>query len=469
MTEVGCRGCRQRDDEIADLKRRVAELEALARELTARLGTNATNSSTPPSANPPQAPKPVTKAPTGKKPGAQPGHPAHLKRRLPPERVTGTLTFIPDRCTGCQEPLPASPGPEDPEPTWHQVAELPPTAAQVTEYQGHYRTCSCCGTLNHAPVPADVKAHSVGPRLAATLAYLAGCHHVSKRGLEEIAAAVFEVPLALGTVSHLERQMSAALATPHAEALEAVRQAAVKHVDETGCKQAGQKRWLWLAATSTVAAFLICVGRGFQALKALLGTDVIGFLTSDRWAVYDKWPLWRRQVCWAHLKRDFQKLVDRGGEAARLGAALLRIERRVFEEWHLFRGGTFGRRALQNHLDAEAREFERLLEAGCGCADAKAAAFCENVLALLPAVWRFVVTEGIEPTNNHAERVLRRGVLWRKNAFGCHSDGGCRFVERILTAVQTLRLQGRPVLPYLREVLVAHRNGLKAPSLLPAG
>src|SRR5262249_37781734 len=141
MTEVVCPGCRQRDDEIADLKRRVAELEALVRDLTARLGTNATNSSTPPSANLPQAPKPVAKAPTGKRPGAQPGHPAHLKRRLSPERLTRTLTFIPERCTRCQEPLPVSPGPEDPEPTWHQVAELPPTAAQVTEYQGHSRTC----------------------------------------------------------------------------------------------------------------------------------------------------------------------------------------------------------------------------------------------------------------------------------------------------------------------------------------
>jgi transposase len=469
MAEAMCPGCRQRDDEIADLKRRVAELEALVRELTARLGTNATNASIPPSANPPQAPKPVAKTPTGNKPGAQPGHPAHLKRRLPPQRVTRTVTLVPDHCERCRAPLPSQQGPNDPEPTWHQVAELPELAAQVAEYQGHYRTCAGCGALNHAPIPADLKAHSVGPRLAATLAYLAGCHHVSKRGLEEIAEAVFEVPLALGTVSHLEAQMSAALAAAHAEALEAVRQAKVKHVDETGWKQAGRRRWLWLAATSTVAAFLIHIGRCFQALKALLGTDVIGFLCSDRWRVYDRWPLGRRQICWAHLKRDFQKLVDRGGPAARLGEALLRIERRVFEEWHLFRGGTFGRRALQNHLDGTAREFERLLERGCGCADTQAAAFCENLLALVPAVWRFVVTEGVEPTNNHAERLLRRGVLWRKNAFGCHSAGGCRFVERILTAVQTLRLQGRPVLRYLQEALIAHRNGLRAPSLLPVG
>jgi transposase len=469
MAKVTCPGCLERDKRIAALEARVAALEALARDLSARLGTNATNSGTPPSANPPDAPKPVTKAPTGNRPGAQPGHPAHLKHRLPPERLTRTIAYVPRHCERCRRPLPAGPQPGDPEPSWHQVAELPPVSATVTEHQGHYRTCPGCGTLNHAPIPAGLKAHSVGPRLAAALSYLAGCHHVSKRGLEEIAAALFGVPLSLGTVSHLEGQMSAALAVPHAEVLEAVRAAPVKHVDETGWKQAGRKRWLWLAATATAAAFRVCVGRGCAALKELLGSGVIGFLTSDRWAAYDRWPLWQRQVCWAHLKRDFQKLVDRGGAAAPLGEALLRIERRVFEEWHLFRGGTFGRRALQNHLDAEARDFERLLVAGCGCADSKAAAFCANLLELLPAVWRFVVTDGVEPTNNHAERLLRRGVLWRKNAFGCHSAGGCRFVERILTAVQTLRLQGRPVLPYLSDVLAAHRNGLKAPSLLPAG
>ncbi len=301
------------------------------------------------------------------------------------------------------------------------------------------------------------------------MAYFAGCHHISKRGLEEVAEEVFEVPWALGTVSHLEAQMSAALAAPHAEALAAVRQAAVKHVDETGWEQAGQKRWLWLAATTHLAVFLIHARRSFEARKALLGSGVVGYLGSDRGSVYDQWPLWQRQVCWAHLKRDFQKLVDRGGPAAPWGRALRRIERRVFEAWHLFRGGTFGRRALQNHLGADARELERLLQPGRRCADPKAAAFCENVLALLPAVWRFVVTEGIEPTNNHAERLRRRGVLWRKNAFGCHSAGGCRFVEHILTAVQTLRLQGRPVLRYLHDALVAHRHGLPAPSLLPTG
>lgn len=465
MATVTCLGCQVRDERIAALEHRVAELEATVHDLTARLGTNATNSGTPPSANPPGAPKPVTKKRTGKKPGGQLGHSARLKRRLPPERLHKVIPFVPSHCAGCHEPLPPHQGSDDPEPSWHQVAELPKVAAQVTEYQGHYRTCPCCGRLNHAPIPQDLKAHSVGPRLAATLGYLAGSHRVSQRGLEEITEDVFDVPIALGTLANLQTQLSEALAPAHAEALDVVRAAAVKNVDETSWKLAGQLCWLWVAATGTVAAFLIHARRGWEALAALLGEKVKGFICSDRWSAYGKLSPFCRQVCWAHLKRDFQKLVDRGAAAARLGAKLQRLTEQVFAQWHLFRGGG-DRQTLQEQLDGPAQEFERLLKAGRRCADAKTATFCANVLELLPAVWRFVVTDGVEPTNNHAERVLRRGVLWRKNAFGSQSAAGCRFVERMLTVVQTRRLQGRSVLSYLHEALVAHRKGLQAPSLL---
>ncbi len=225
---------------------------------------------------------------------------------------------------------------------------------------------------------------------------------------------------------------------------------------------------MWLAATASVAAFLIHAHRGWDALTALLGAKVKGWVCSDRWSAYGRLSPFCRQVCWAHLKRDFQKLVDRGGAAVRLGQKLQDIAERVFEAWHLFRGGGIDRLALQGRLDGDAQELERLLRAGRRCADAKAATFCENVLGLLPAVWRFVVTEGVEPTNNHAERLLRRGVLWRKNCYGSRSEAGCRFVERLLTVVQTRRLQERSVLRYLYEALVAHRSGLPSPSLLSA-
>ena len=233
MAVVTCPGCLQREERLAALERRIADLEA-------RLATNASNSSLPPSANPPQAPPPVRKKQSKRRPGGQPGHPPHLKKLLPPQRVTTVTTFVPEHCERCQAALPAAAGPGDPEPTRFQVIDLPPVAAVVTEYQGHARACSCCGQVTRAAIPADLQAHVVGPRLSATLSYLSGCHGLSKRAVEEIAAAVFDAPVSLGTVANLEREMSDALAASHQDAVAAVRAAAVKGADETSWKQAGK-------------------------------------------------------------------------------------------------------------------------------------------------------------------------------------------------------------------------------------
>jgi transposase len=465
MEAASCPGCRQRDVIIADLRERLAAVEARVRDLEARLGTNATNSSLPPSANPPDAPKLPAKKPSGRKTGGQPGHPAHLRRRLPPERVQHVRDFVPRQCQRCHEPLPPVPAPDDPEPTWHQVAELPPLAAEVTEYRGHYRTCPCCGTLNHAAIPADLKAYSVGPRLAATLAYFAGRHHLSQRGLEEAAEDVFDVPLSLGTVGHLAQQTSAALAPAHAEAVQAVRDAAVKNVDETSWKLAGGRCWLWAAATATVAAFVIHARRSAAGLRALLGEVIAGIVGSDRWSVYQKMAPERWQVCWAHLKRDFQAMVDRNNAGSSIGEDLLLLTDVLFEWWHRVRDGTLSRRTFRRYVASLREDVLAALGQGCACGCAKTAATCRELLAVEESLWTFVRVEGVEPTNNHIERVLRPAVLWRKKSFGSQSDGGCRFVERLLTVVQTRRLQGRPVLDYLYEALVAHRAGLPAPKL----
>lgn len=444
----------------------IAQLHAEIRELRAQLNRNSSNSSVPPSADPPGAPKPVVKTPTGRKPGGQPGHHGHHRHRLPPERVQIIVPYVPAICAHCQTPLPAEPGPGDPEPSWHQVAEVPPLAAVITEHQAHARTCPGCGHLNRAEIPPEVRAHVIGPRLAAVMSYFSGRHHLSRRGVEEVVETVFEVPTSLGTVTTLEAQTSAALAGGYDEAQAAVRDAPVKNTDETGWSEKGQKRWLWAAATATVALFVIHLRRNFAGLKALLGETITGIVGSDRWAAYSKLPLHLRQICWAHLKRDFQKLVDRGGPADAIGRVGLEVVDCLFADWWAFRRGELDRAGLQARLDPIARELQEVLEQGCGCADSKAASFCVNVLALYPALWLFAAIEGVEPTNNHAERILRLGVLWRKNAFGSHSAAGCRFVERMLTVVQTLRLQKRPVLDYLHRAIVAHRSGLPAPQLL---
>jgi transposase len=462
MAKRECPGCRR-------LQRRVAELEAVVRELQIRLGTNATNSSLPPSANPLDAPKPVVKDSTGRKPGGQPGHVACVRRRLPPEQLTDVRVFVPTVCGKCQASLPSEPTREDPEPIWHQVAELPAAPVEVIEYQAHGRTCRCCGVVTWATIPEDIRAHAFGPRLAATVAYLSGSPHVSKRGIEELIETVFGLPIALGSIANLEQEMSAALVDAHAAARQAVRDAPVKHVDETGWKQAGQRCWLWGAATALVACFVIHPSRGALGLAALLGTRIKGIVCSDRWGVYGRLKPRRRQLCWAHLKRDFQKLVDRGGAAKEIGEFGLSLTSLVFELWHAFRGGGLNRRQLRRGMSEWREILHDQLEDGCACVDAKAAAFCANVLAVEPALWTFVDQEGVDPTNNHMERLLRTGVLWRKNAFGCHSVAGCRFVERILTVVQTLRLQKQPVLDFLHRSLLAHRHGHPAPQLLPTG
>jgi transposase len=420
----------------------------------------------PPSTNPLGADKPVHKKKSTRPRGAQPDHPPHLKQLLPPQRVTRTKHFVPDQCAGCHAPLPPQAGPDDPPPKRFQTIELPPITLEVTEYQAHGRTCPCCGVVTHATIPAAIRVHSVGPRLTGTLSYLTGCHGISKRGVEEIADSVFGAPLALGTVAHLEQEVSAALAAAHDEALAALRRAEVKFADETSWKLWGKLCWLWGAATANVAVFVIHAQRSVLGLAALLGQEIDGIVHSDRWHVYVRVPEERRQLCWAHLKRDCQKIVDGGGPSVFVGRRGLRIVKEVFAAWHAFQAGNITRRQLQTLIEPRQRRLgQALLEGGRG-EDARVAQFCEHVLVVESALWTFVTHESVEPTNNFIERLLRRAVLWRRRSFGCNSAAGCRFVERILTVVQTCRLHDKNTLEYLCQAVHARRRGLSCPSLL---
>ena len=480
MDGLDCAGCRQRDAIIAELKARVSTLEQqlaeqqqrLAEqdrrlaELEARLKTNSSNSSLPPSANPPSAPKPPSKPPTGRKPGGQPGHAGHARVRLPAQQI---VPHVASHCEQCQTPLPTEASPDDPPPTWQQVAELPSVLAVVTEHQGQARTCAHCGHVTWGRIPAEVLAHGFGPNLTAAIAFLSGRCHASKRTIEEITASMFGVPLSLGSVINAEQEVAAALEQPYAQAEAAVRQAAVKNADETGWARAGLLCWLWLAVTGTVAFFKICTGRGRAALAELLGSQIHGTVGSDRWTAYSIIDLFCRQVCWAHLKRDFQKWVDWGGASAMIGQAGLEAVGKLFGLWRDFREGALDRPGLQAALGPVSQDLHAALEAGLSCPNKKAARFCRNLLAVYPALWTFARVEGVEPTNNVAERTLRLAVIWRKISFGNHSEGGCRFVERILTTVQTLHLQGRRVLDYLRDAVAAHRAGQSAPALVAMG
>ena len=452
---------------VEELQALVEELRAEVRDLKAKLNTHSGSSSLPPSANPPGAPKFPPRSPSGRKPGGQPGHKGHARERLPAERVNEVIRYVPDTCERCDAPLPREAGANDPEPTWHQVAELPPVAAVVSEHQGHGRHCTDCGHVTRAKIPDDIRAYAFGPRLAAAVVFLSSRCHGSKRIVAETVQTLFGVPIALGSISNLEAEAAAALAPAHAEAERAVRAAPVKNADETGWSIAGKLCWLWMAATNLVACFKITAGRGKADFRKLLGEEVAGIVGSDRWHAYNDLELLNRQLCWAHLKRDFQKWLDRGGEGAAVGAAGLAAVKRIFESWRDFRQRTIDRPGLAAAMKSVQEELQQMLETHGDCADKRIRCFCRKILAVFPALWTFTRIEGVEPTNNHAERTLRLAVIWRKISFGNHSEGGCRFAERILTVVQTLRLQKRNVITYMEQAYESSRAGRPIPSLLP--
>lgn len=466
MSEASCPGCAQRDALIAELQRQVERLQRRVEELEARLGRDSSNSSLPPSANPPSAKPPVKKKPTGRKRGGQRGHKGHSRLRLPASRIDHTIPLVPDRCDGCGSGLPAQPSPDDPQPTWHQLVELPRFACVVTEFQGHARTCACCGKLNHAAIPAPIRAVTFGPRLAAALSYLGGSQHVSTRGLEEVVETLFGVPISLGAISALQGQMSRALEGPHQSLAQEVARAPALNVDETSWKQNGQKRWLWVAVTATAVFFLVHLRRNAEALKALLGGAGAGIITSDRYSVYQAVPTGRRQLCWAHLKRDFAAMAQAGGEAGAVGEDLLVMTGVLFDAWYKVRDGTRTRRWLVRLIEELVRpEVLGMLRRGSRCSHAPSAGTCGAILELEEALWTFARHEGVEPTNNEAERALRGAVIKRKKSFGSHSPAGCEYVARLYSVVQTLRKRGACVLDYLSDALDAFRHGSPAPQL----
>ena len=436
-----CPRCVQLAKLVLELQSQVVELQTQARlflaeirDLKAKLNTHSGNSSLPPSANPPGAPKLPPKPPTGRKPGGQPGHQGHSRVRLPVGRVNEVVRHVPGTCEQCRLPLPGEAGVNDPEPTWHQVAELPPVAAVVTEHQGHGRHCAGCGHVTFAKIPDDVRGHAFGPRLAAAVVFLSSRCHGSKRVVAETVQTLFGVPIALGSISNLEAEAAAALAPAHLEAEKAVREAPVKNADETGWSIAGKLCWLWMAATNLVACFKITAGRGKADFRKLLGEQIAGVVGSDRWHAYNDLELLNRQLCRAHLKRDFQKWLDRGGECAPIGEAGLAAVKRLFELWRDFRQGLIDRPALQVAMKPVQEALQRTLEAQGGSADKRVRCFCRKILAVFPALWTYTRLEDVEPTNNHAERTLRMAVIWRKVSFGSHSEGGCRFAGNVARA-----------------------------------
>ena len=465
--------------EVKELKERISVLEAENRYLGEQVGRNSSNSSQAPSTDGPENKPEKKKQPTGKKRGGQKGHPGYSRELLPVEKCQTVKDHIPTECSQCGNKLRG----KDPEPYRHQVVELPPIEPYVEEHRLHQLECRQCGTLTRAKLPDEVSASGYGVRVVAIAAILSGLYRMSERMVQTGFQDLFGIVMALGTVNRLRQEASLAIAKPVEQAAKYVKEQPIINSDETGFTQGNadgnnpekRKAWLWVAVTALVTVFRVTLSRGQESAQLLLGTVLTAILITDRWNSYNCFPINQRQICWAHLKRDFTKISERGGKSGRIGEELLKLQELLFSYWHKVRDGTLTREGFCQQADQIRVQVKSLLEEavsykpkkGDKSALALTSRTSRELLKLEPAMWLFVRVEGVEPTNNAAEQAIRPVVLWRKNSFGTQSLAGSLFVARIMTVVMTLRSQQRNPLDYMVQACQAYRDGKSTPSLLP--
>jgi transposase len=436
--------------QIADLKAQLAAARSTPQ-----------NSSKPPSTQHPHA-KPLTKKPKSKNPhGGQPGHPKHHRELLPTATCNDIVVLQPTACRRCQRTLAGS----DATPLRHQVWELPEIPPHVTEYQRHRLICECCGEQTCAPLPDGVPESQAGPNLVAFVATLMGCFRQSKRRVAMFLEMVLQQPCSPSWVVKLQTQATAALRPAYQELLDAVPQQKVLGGDESPTKQGPIKAWLWAFVASPFTLFAMRPTRKADVLTELLGQKFAGVMVCDRAKMY--WQFDQLQWCWAHLQRDFQKWAENtDGVVKRLGQDLRRATGELFASWRRVRDGTLSRAQFRVAMAAVQCMVEDLLLRGWCRAPAGVSGSCRELYRHRSWLWTFVTTPGVEPTNNASERALRPAVIWRTLSFGTQSESGSRFVETLLSVVETCRQQKRNVLAFVRESVQAHFAKRTPPSLL---
>lgn len=433
-------------------------------ELEAKLAKNSRNSSKPPSSDPPGTRPPKGKRGKRRKRGGQRGHVARFAAE--PDHVDHVEQYRPPTCEHCSTDL--AQGELTGSVVNHYVYELPEIRPVVTDHQCLDVECPQCGLVTRAKLPAGVPTGQYGPTVQAMTGLLRGELKQSVRQTSAVLTDVLHVPMSTGMVAKTQEQVSRALAAPYQEALEHVQRDDRVHADETSWREDKKKAWLWVAVAAAVTVFVVHLRRNTSAAKALLGSAFAGILITDRWASYNWVDAKRRQLCWSHLKRDFKSFLDYGAEAKLLGERLLAERRKLFRLWHRVRDGTMTRAELKLAARPVQRRILALLEEGEGLSCAKVSGMCREMLKLKAALFTFIDVERVEPTNNAAERAIRFAVLMRKGCFGSDSAKGSRFIERFLTARQTLRTQKRDLYGFLKDACAAALHGTPTPSLLPA-
>ena len=446
-------------DENRQLRLTIAKLEE-------QLRRNSRSSSQPPSqdkAEQKSAEDEVTRP--ARRRGGQPGHVGRGRALVPVEAVDRLVVHRPVQCQTWGALLLGY----DSTPRRHQITELPLVKATVTEHQAHTLTCPCCGAINRGTLPPEVEASQFGPNLVSRMTVLMGCYRLSNRQVVDLVGTCLGVPVAVSSVVNQQQVMSAALAQPVEELHAYVQQQPACNIDETSWRQGEQTKasWLWVVVTTLVTVFHIVPSRSGAIARQLLGETYAGVVGSDRASAYNWLDPSQRQLCWSHLLRDFQKILERGGDSYRIGANLKLHAAYLLVSWAWVRDGTLAYETLLAEFPAIQCHLRHWLTQGLLWPDKGTAETCRRLIALDAALWSFVTAPGVEPTNNAAERALRHPVIWRRTSHGTQSDHDRLFVQRMLTVAETCRRQHRPILAFVRSALVAYRAGYPAPSLLP--
>jgi hypothetical protein len=461
--------------QITDLGKQNADLE---RKLGLKL-QNSVTSSKPPSSDGlagKQRPRCASqRKKSGRKPGGQPGHLGHHRGLFPPERVNEVIPVYPTQCSHCEKAFGDGERARAAHSRTqrHQVTELPRIEARITEYQCHELRCGNCGNTTQAALPKEVTGH-FGPELTALIAYLTVTCRMPRRVVLEALGQVLGIPLSLGSIQKVWEEASEAVAGPYEELGQQLPQEPVLNSDETGYRTNGEKRWLWALVASNFVFYKIALTRGAEVLVALLGEVFAGILCSDRYAGYTAYHKGEAQFCWAHFKRNLlgTQEIAKSTDAERFCRDALALHARLFRLWHRFRAGPATRYPIEDRqeLIRKSLPLQKLFFAlGERYLDSKDSDVRNLATALFVHCGEFFVfieKEGVEPTNNAAERALRCAVQWRKTSFGSRSAKGETAMARLLTVTRTCRIQNRNSLHYLSAAVRAHRNTAPAPSLL---
>ena len=436
-----------------------AELARAKADLAAQ--KNSRNSSKPPSSEHPHSKPPPPKPKSQRPRGGQLGHEKHERALIPVAECAAEHDYRPKKCGGCGSRLFGL----DPAPLRHQVWELPEIKPLVIEHRLHRLTCSGCGAITCGKLPPGVGQCQAGPRLIGFTALLMGAMRQSKRKVAWFLENVLNTPCSPGWVVKLQNHATAALRPAYDDLVTRLPEQHRLNIDETPGKQGLLKTWLWAFVATTFTVFALRLTRKAAELYAHIGEEFPGVVSCDRAKMYVR--LKRLQWCWAHLIRDFQALIDSGdGQAKRLGHDLKREADAMFALWKRVRDGTLTHRGFKTLMRPIRQSVEALLLRGVYSGNSLFNGMCDELWRGRDNLWTFVDVEGVGPTNNEAERALRHAVIWRKLSFGTQSDAGSRFVETMLTVIETCRQQQHNPFAYVTQAVAAHFAGDQPPLLL---